>query len=80
MREVRVRKETQEWMDQEVLEGIRILDRLLKKFRSSKTHLKLQVIEVSLIFTGWRRTEDYGEPRRFINMNFPLDGDDENSR
>ena len=26
MKEIRVRKETQEWMDQEVLEGIRILD------------------------------------------------------
>ena len=39
MREVRVRKNTQEWMDQEVLEGIRIRDRLLTKFRSSKTHV-----------------------------------------
>ena len=37
---------------------------------------KLQVAEVSLICTGWRRTEDYGEPRRFINMNFPLDHDE----
>ena len=39
MREVRVRKNTQEWMDQEVLEGIRIRDRLLTKFRSSKLTL-----------------------------------------
>ena len=39
MREVRVRKNTQEWMDQEFLEGIRICDRLLTKFRSSKTHI-----------------------------------------
>ena len=39
MREVRVRKNTQEWMDQEVLEGIRIRDRLLTKFRSSRAHV-----------------------------------------
>ena len=29
---------------------------------------KLQVAEVSLICTGWRRTEDYREPRWFINF------------
>ena len=39
MREVHVRKNKQEWMDQEVLEGIRIRDRLLTKFRSSRTHV-----------------------------------------
>ena len=39
MREVLVRKETQEWMDQEVLEGMRIRDRLLTKFRPSKIHV-----------------------------------------
>ena len=39
MREVHVRKNTQEWMDQEVLEGIRIRDRLLTKFRSSRAHV-----------------------------------------
>ena len=39
MREVRVRKNTQKWVDQEVLERIRIRDRLLTKFRSSKTHV-----------------------------------------
>ena len=37
---------------------------------------KLQMAEVSLICTGWCRTEDYGEPWRFINLNFPLDDDD----
>ena len=39
MKEVRVRKNTQEWMDQEVLEGIRIRDKLLTKFRSSQNHM-----------------------------------------
>ena len=39
MREVLVRKDTQEWMDQEVLEGMRIRDRLVTKFRPSKTHV-----------------------------------------
>ena len=44
--------------------------------RQALTLLKLQVAEVSLICTGWRRTGDYGEPRRFINMNLPLHDDD----
>ena len=43
---------------------------------TATTSKKLQVAEVSLICTGWRRKEDYGEPRRFINMNFPLDDDE----
>ena len=46
-----------------------------RKLDIATTLKKLQVAEVSLIYTGWRRTEDYGEPRRFINMNFPLDDD-----
>ena len=48
-----------------------------RKLDTATTLKKLQVAEVSLICTGWRRTEDYGEPRQFINMNFPLDDDDE---
>ena len=38
VREIRIRKDSQEWMDHEVLEGIRICDKLLKKFRNSKIH------------------------------------------
>ena len=47
---------------------------------TATTLKNLQVAEVSLICTGWRRAEDYGEPReprRFINMNCPLDDDDD---
>ena len=47
-----------------------------RKLDRAKTLKKLQVAEVSLICTCWRRTEDYGEPRRFINMNCPSDDDD----
>ena len=36
---MRIRKDTQEWVDHEVPEGIRIRDKLLTKFRSSKTHV-----------------------------------------
>ena len=47
-----------------------------RKLDTATTLKRLQVAEVSLICTGWRRTEDYGEPRRSINMNIPLDDDD----
>ena len=33
MKEIRVRNNTQEWMDEEVLEGIKIRDKLLSKFK-----------------------------------------------
>ena len=39
MKEIRIRKDTQEWGDHEILEGIRVRDKLLTKFRSSKTHV-----------------------------------------
>ena len=39
VKEIRIRKDTQEWVDNEVLEGIRTRDKLLTKFRSSKTHV-----------------------------------------
>ena len=38
LKEIRVRNNTQEWMDEEVLEGIRIRDKLLSKFKRTKTH------------------------------------------
>ena len=38
MREIQIRKDSQEWMDHEVLEGIRIRDKLLRKSRTSKMH------------------------------------------
>ena len=38
LKEIRVRNNTQEWMDEEVLEGIRIRDKLLSKFKKTKTH------------------------------------------
>ena len=38
MREIRIRKDYQEWMDHEVLEGIRIRDKVLKELRTSKIH------------------------------------------
>ena len=38
MKEIRVRGNTQEWMDEEVLEGIRIRNKLLSKFKRTKTH------------------------------------------
>ena len=38
LKEIRVRYNTQEWMDEEVLEGIRIRDKLLSKFKKTKTH------------------------------------------
>ena len=38
VKEIRVRKDSQEWMDQEVLEGIRIRNKLLTKFRTSQIH------------------------------------------
>ena len=38
-KEIPIRKDTQEWVDHGVLEGIRIRDRLLTKFGSSKTHV-----------------------------------------
>ena len=37
LKEIRIRNSTQEWMDEEVLEGIRIRDKLLSKFRKTKT-------------------------------------------
>ena len=47
-----------------------------RKLDIATTLKKLQVAEVSLICTGWRRTEDYGKPRSLINMNFSLIDDD----
>ena len=38
VREIRIRKDSQEWMDHEVFEGIRSREKLLKKFRTSKIH------------------------------------------
>ena len=38
LKEIRVRNNTQEWMDEEVLEGIRIRDKLLSKFKRTKSH------------------------------------------
>ena len=38
VKEIRVRKDSQEWMDQEVLEGIRIRNKLLTKYRTSQIH------------------------------------------
>ena len=38
LKEICVRNNTQEWMDEEVLEGIRIRDKLLSKFKKTKTH------------------------------------------
>ena len=38
MKEIHVRGSTQEWMDEEVLEGIRIRNKLLSKFKRTKTH------------------------------------------
>ena len=39
-----------------------------QKLDIAATLKKLQAAEVSLICTGGSRTEDYGQPRRFINM------------
>ena len=38
VKEIHVRKDSQEWMDQEVLDGIRIRNKLLTKYRTSKVH------------------------------------------
>ena len=38
LKEIRVRNNTQEWMDEEVLEGIRIRGKLLSKFKRTKSH------------------------------------------
>ena len=38
MKEIRMRGSNQEWMDEEVLEGIRIRNKLLSKFKRTKTH------------------------------------------
>ena len=38
LKEICVRNNTQEWMDEEVLEGIRIRDKLLSKFKRTKSH------------------------------------------
>ena len=37
-KEIRVRSNTQEWMNEEVLEGIRIRDKLFSKFKRTKFH------------------------------------------
>ena len=39
VKEIRVRNNNQEWMDEEVLEGVRIRDKLLSKFKRTKTHM-----------------------------------------
>ena len=36
LKEIRIRNNTQEWIDEEVLEGIRIRDKLLSKFKRKK--------------------------------------------
>ena len=38
LKEIRVGNNTEEWMDEEVLEGIRIRDKLLSKFKMTKSH------------------------------------------
>ena len=38
LKEIRLRKNTQEWMDEEVLEGIRVRDKLLSKIKKTKSH------------------------------------------
>ena len=42
IKEIRIRKDTQEWMDQEVLEKINIRDGLFIKFKSTKNSLDYQ--------------------------------------
>ena len=39
LKEIRIRHNTQEWMAEEVLEGIRVRDKLLSKFRRTKSHV-----------------------------------------
>ena len=39
LKEIRIRNNTQEWIDEEVLEGMRIRDKLLSKFRRTKSHI-----------------------------------------
>ena len=39
LKEIRIRNNTQEWMDEEVLEGIRIRDKLLSRFKRTKSHI-----------------------------------------
>lgn len=39
VKEIHIRKDTQDWVGQEVLEGIRSRDKLFTKFRSSKTQV-----------------------------------------
>ena len=39
LKEICIRNNTQEWMDEEVLEGIRIRGKLLSKFKRTKSHI-----------------------------------------
>ena len=39
LKEIRIRNNTEEWMDEEFLEGIRIRDKLLSKFKRTKSHI-----------------------------------------
>ena len=39
LKEMRIRNNIQEWMDEEVLEEIRIRDKLLSKFKRTKSHI-----------------------------------------
>ena len=39
LKEIRIRNNTQEWIDEEVLEGMRIRGKLLPKFSRTKSHI-----------------------------------------
>ena len=39
LKEIRIRNNTQEWIDEEILEGMRIRDKLLSRFRRTKSHI-----------------------------------------
>ena len=38
LKEICIRNSNQEWMDEEVLKGVRIRDKLLSKFKRTKSH------------------------------------------